>query len=350
MITAQAQRTLVKSPPELWSELSDPAALARHLGELGEITITRVEPEHKVEWESDGASGVVELKPSGWGTKVTLSLTRDDVAPSTSAAAPDPVPAPTDEPGRSGPSAPAAPMAVDEPSAAAEPAKVDEASGLAQGSSSARTEDGSPRNPSTAGSAQAVSPSMPPEAAPPDRAPEPAGSAIGVEPIDSGAPEPPTAQPPEPALSGSRQGFLARLLSRLGRRGQPGPDEAQASPPPSPPPASAPAESAVDAVDPVERPAAETPPGEPRGEEPCPERGDPLEVLLAPATVPSPPAAAEQEENPAAPDIPAGDSGAPDPATPASNPDASNEEESTELLKAVLDSLGEAHHRPFSRS
>ena len=51
--SAQVQRTLVKSPPELWAELSDPAALARHLGELGEIRITRVEPERRVEWTAE---------------------------------------------------------------------------------------------------------------------------------------------------------------------------------------------------------------------------------------------------------------------------------------------------------
>jgi hypothetical protein len=76
-VSTEVQRTLVKSPPELWSELSNPEALARHLAELGEIRITGVEPETKVEWEAEGASGVVHLKQSGWGTKVTLSLTRE---------------------------------------------------------------------------------------------------------------------------------------------------------------------------------------------------------------------------------------------------------------------------------
>jgi hypothetical protein len=80
-VSSEVQRTLVKSPPELWAELSDPAALARHLGELGEIRITRVEPEKTVEWESAGATGAVRLKPSGWGTKVTLTVTRDVPAP-----------------------------------------------------------------------------------------------------------------------------------------------------------------------------------------------------------------------------------------------------------------------------
>jgi hypothetical protein len=75
-VSTEVQRTLVKSPPELWSELSDPEALARHLAELGEVRITDIEPETKVEWEAEGASGVVRLKQSGWGTKVTLSVTR----------------------------------------------------------------------------------------------------------------------------------------------------------------------------------------------------------------------------------------------------------------------------------
>jgi hypothetical protein len=66
-------RRLVKSPPELWAELSDPAALARRLGELGEIRITRALPESAVAWESERASGVVEIEPSGWGTRVSLS-------------------------------------------------------------------------------------------------------------------------------------------------------------------------------------------------------------------------------------------------------------------------------------
>jgi hypothetical protein len=69
----EAKRTLVKSPPELWAEVSDVAALARHLGEFGEIRITRSEPEAVVEWEGDRASGSVRLEPSGWGTKVTLT-------------------------------------------------------------------------------------------------------------------------------------------------------------------------------------------------------------------------------------------------------------------------------------
>jgi hypothetical protein len=77
MISSEVQRTLVKSPPELWAEISDPEALARHLGEFGEIRITRVHPEQKVEWEAPEASGSIVIKPSGWGTKVKLTVTRE---------------------------------------------------------------------------------------------------------------------------------------------------------------------------------------------------------------------------------------------------------------------------------
>src|ERR1700683_2429156 len=80
MISSEVERTLVKSPPELWTELSNPDALARHLGEFGEIRITRVEPEHEVEWQAGDTAGTVRIKPSGWGTKVTLTATREIAA------------------------------------------------------------------------------------------------------------------------------------------------------------------------------------------------------------------------------------------------------------------------------
>jgi hypothetical protein len=76
-----AQRTLVKSPPELWSELSELERLANHLGAFGEIRITRLEPEHTVAWEGERASGTVSIEPSGWGTKVTLNATIESEEP-----------------------------------------------------------------------------------------------------------------------------------------------------------------------------------------------------------------------------------------------------------------------------
>ena len=65
-------RTLVKSPPELWSEFSEVERLANYLGEFGEITIRRLEPEHMVAWEGDHVCGTVELEASGRGTRVTM--------------------------------------------------------------------------------------------------------------------------------------------------------------------------------------------------------------------------------------------------------------------------------------
>ncbi len=91
MADLTAQRTLVKSPPELWSELSEVESLAKHLGELGEIRITKVEPESTVAWEGEDVCGTVELEQSGWGTKVTFTAT-----------VPEPGPAAVEEPKRQG--------------------------------------------------------------------------------------------------------------------------------------------------------------------------------------------------------------------------------------------------------
>jgi hypothetical protein len=99
----EAKRTLVKSPPELWAELSDLPALARHLGEFGEIRITRTEPESVVEWEGDLASGAVRIEPSGWGTKVTLTALPAMVdPPPPPEPEPEPEPEPVPEPPRRG--------------------------------------------------------------------------------------------------------------------------------------------------------------------------------------------------------------------------------------------------------
>jgi hypothetical protein len=98
----RAQRTLVKSPPELWAEISDVEALAGHLGAFGEIRITRLEPETTVAWEGDRARGTVELEPSGWGTKVTLTALiaaeREDEPEPEPVAAPEPEPVAQAEP------------------------------------------------------------------------------------------------------------------------------------------------------------------------------------------------------------------------------------------------------------
>ena len=95
MTEHQSSRTLVKSAPELWAECSDAASLARHLGAFGEIHITKLEPETAVAWEGAAASGTVRLESSGWGTRVTLTVTEEAVAPAPEpevAVEPDPEP------------------------------------------------------------------------------------------------------------------------------------------------------------------------------------------------------------------------------------------------------------------
>lgn len=112
----QTSRTLLKSPPELWAECSDAQSLARHLGEsVGEIRITKLEPEHTVAWEGDRASGTVKLEPSGWGTRVTLTCSGAEPA-----AAPAPRPDPPPEPDP--PPAPPAPEATSPPTSEQPPA------------------------------------------------------------------------------------------------------------------------------------------------------------------------------------------------------------------------------------
>jgi hypothetical protein len=125
----RAQRTLVKSPPELWAEVSDVEALARHLGEFGEIRITRLDPETTVAWEGDRACGTVALEPSGWGTKVTITAKlAEEAAPEAAEPvaepeppAPEPVAAAEPEPR----AAAAAPVAEAEPEPAAREAEAE---------------------------------------------------------------------------------------------------------------------------------------------------------------------------------------------------------------------------------
>lgn len=242
-VSTEVQRTLVKSPPELWTELSNAEGLTRHLGEVGEIRVTKVEPETRVEWEADQVSGVVELEQSGWGTKVTLSLTR------------------------------AAQELELEVELAVEP------------------EPASPESESLAPALDQIDPQ--PEA--PTAEPE----SIVVREV---RPEPePVAEIVEPE-PGARVGFFARLFKRRSY----------------PPAASAP------------EPVA--------GSEPS--REPEIQALSQPEPV-YPPAPIKPVE-PAEP--------AADPGTELAEIEARMQRESTELLTAVLDRLGAAHHRPFSRA
>jgi hypothetical protein len=128
MPVVEAKRTLVKSGPELWAELSDPGALARHLGPFGSVRITRTVPDTLVEWEGDHASGTVRLEPSGFGTRVVLTAS--------SGAEAEPEPEPTPEPQPPAPQSflarllrrrPPEPEEAPEPEPVAEPTPADDA-------------------------------------------------------------------------------------------------------------------------------------------------------------------------------------------------------------------------------
>lgn len=261
-----AKRTLVKSPPELWSEVSEVERLARHLGAFGEITITKLVPEHTVAWEGEGASGTVSIEPSGWGTKVTLKAQLE------AGAVEEPSPA---EPEIEAPTPENAPMDETEP-------------------------------------APPISEALAVEA------PEVEGAEI--EESDAGPPdklEPPELEPPP------RRGFFARLFSRRTTppvlagdtrlaRAAVKQEEAPAVEEPV-------VEEPVVDEPPVEEPSVEeTPAEEPRAERPTVD--EPSAVKLPPAP-------------------PGGQDGSP----------SLDPEHAQAVLDEALDTLGSAHHRPFSR-
>jgi hypothetical protein len=222
MPEVEVHRTLVKSPPELWAELSDVEALARHLGEFGEIRITRTDPETTVAWEGEHARGTASIESSGWGTKVML--TAEAIRPAAVEAEAKPV---AEEP------APIAPA----------PAPVTEEPGPV-------TEEPQPE----------------PVAEPP--LPEPVAEVPAPEPVaETPAPEPPP----------RRIGFFARLF---GRRKRVDPVVAAHEPEPVPEPEPEPVavepmpEPQLVAVEPEPEPVAVEPEPEPEpepGPEPEPE-------------------------------------------------------------------------------
>lgn len=290
MIQAQAQRTLVKSPPELWSELSDEQTLRAHLAGLGEVRITRREPERRIEWQASGACGSIEIEPSGWGTRVTLSLERAEHG-------------------------------------AAERAESGSAPG-AEGSDGGQGSQSLKRQPQARQSTSGA------QALPVKRAEEESAAADGP------APETPAGSEPEwPALR--PRSIRARIGSLLGiasrRKGQR--PESQASRTQDDGSLPDPARSGSVRAEPAALKlglefdrvsAAVLAPSRPHGASPQPTRtGDPGE---------------EAAGSDAAP--PAHTGAAAPPGQP--QPDAA--QSAQELLSALLDRLGEARHRPFSRA
>jgi hypothetical protein len=324
MISSEVQRTLVKSPPELWAELSDPSSLARHLGELGEIRITRAEPEKLVEWEAEAASGTVAIKASGWGTKVTLTVNR---------AFEPPQPAPATEPQAPATEEPESPITDVEPAATA----------------AARFGHDHP---------EALLGSDLDRAAEPDLEPEPEETPVEEAPVEEGVaaappealveaepgldpepePEPVAevqAEPVAEAEPAPRVGFFARLFGRRRRQATALPEPELLDEPPAddaPTPAAesrGPDAEAPDAAAQQPPPVAEEPPAQ--------AQGDAGAAPIEPQTE-----MADEQDPPGAPAI--------DLAAELKAAEEAAEAEVTAILTGVLDRLGAAHHRPFSRS
>jgi uncharacterized protein YndB with AHSA1/START domain len=74
--TIEVERTLVKSPPELWEEIASEEALRQW---LGEVRVSALDPPTRIEWNADGAHGVIELEASGWGTRIRAQVQTEAV-------------------------------------------------------------------------------------------------------------------------------------------------------------------------------------------------------------------------------------------------------------------------------
>ena len=287
-----AKRTLVKSPPELWEELSEVEGLAKHLGAFGEIKITKLEPEHTVAWEGEHASGTVSIEPSGWGTKVTLHAELPEEA------APDAKEQPAEEPVAEEPIA-----VAEEPIAVAEEAVAEEP--------------------------PAEEPIAEERVAEEPPAEEPIAVADGPVAEEPAAEEPVAEERVAEEPARERRGFWGWLFrTRTGRPEvepepvavEPEPVAVEPEPDPEPEPVAAEPEPEPIAVEPEPEP-------EPVVAEPEQEGSDPLDE-----------AQADEGEDP----------GGPTPADEDAEA-AVDPERARAILDEALDALGAAHHRPFSR-
>jgi hypothetical protein len=302
-----AHRTLVKSPPELWAELSDVESLARHLGEFGEIRITRLDPETTVAWEGDRARGTVELEPSGWGTKVTITAELPESKAEPLAAEPEP------EPPAAGADHGVEPLSERHP----EPLATEPELLPTEPESEPLAGEAKPEPPAES------DPDPEPLAAEPEPDPEPL--AAEPEPV-AAEPEPPAEPEPAPLAverkPAPKKGFFARLFGRRRK---------------------------VEAI--VESEAAEREPEAVKTEleavEPEPVAGGPEPVAVEPEPEPAA-VEPEPESKPIAVAEPP-----PEPEVVEPQPGATpvlDDERVHAILTGVLDDLGSAHHRPFSRS
>lgn len=79
MANVAVSRTLVKSPPEVWAELEREGRLAELLAD-DSLEVTVAEELAVLEWRAQNACGRIEIKTSGWGTKVSLTAEIDEPA------------------------------------------------------------------------------------------------------------------------------------------------------------------------------------------------------------------------------------------------------------------------------
>jgi uncharacterized protein YndB with AHSA1/START domain len=79
MAEVRTERTLVKSPPELWELVDDVDLMRRWAAEIcggaadGPLEIDEREPEERLVWScSDGPRIELTLAEKGWGTNVSI--------------------------------------------------------------------------------------------------------------------------------------------------------------------------------------------------------------------------------------------------------------------------------------
>ena len=84
-----AERTLVKSQPELWELVSQPERIegwsSALLGRAATVEVSESDPEVRLAWEASAeqemASVEIELDQDGWGTNVTIFVSREGADP-----------------------------------------------------------------------------------------------------------------------------------------------------------------------------------------------------------------------------------------------------------------------------
>ena len=348
--STEVQRTLVKSPPELWAELSDPTALARHLAELGEVRIIATEPERAVAWEAtagDGtkASGRVEISPSGWGTRVTFIATRTPSAPP----APSTAPAPLTEPPCEAPAELGAPA----PAELGAPAPAPRAEGDPFEDDDLPEEDDPMDDPFEDDELEDDDLDDPYTDDDPYRDDDPDGGDEVLVQADHAIAHAPAEPAQGAAVDGRdpeaepRRGLLARLLGLARRAGRPPADPAVPAPPACgpgeeiavqlPPPALPSSVAIAQQVTQSYESAGVQPPADAETVEP---RSSELAALDA-ATL----RRAHAAEAPTGGDEPASDI-----AGELREAEEVAAEHVRAVLRSALDRLGSAHHRPFSRA